>query len=79
MLTTYDVLGRKVRVTDNVQDQAFTDSPTIRQVSAFDYSLDGTTLTATDQHGRTIHTPARRVGPPGEPGRGDRADAHHDL
>ena len=56
MLTTYDVLGRKVRVTDNVQDQAFTDSPTIRQVSAFDYSLDGTTLTATDQHGRTIHT-----------------------
>ena len=56
MLTTYDVLGRKVRVTDNVQDQAFTDSPTIRQLSAFDYSLDGTTLTATDQHGRTIHT-----------------------
>ena len=56
VLTTYDVLGRKVRVTDNVQDQAFTDSPTTRQVSAFDYSLDGTTLTATDQHGRTIHT-----------------------
>ncbi len=56
VLTTFDVLGRKVRVTDNVQDQAFTDSPTGRQLSAFDYNLDGTTVTATDQHGRTIHT-----------------------
>ena len=56
VLTTFDVLGRKVRVTDNVQDQAFTDSPTSRQLSAFDYDLAGTTVTATDQHGRTIHT-----------------------
>ena len=44
-------------------------SPTSRQLSAFDYSLDGTTITATDQHGRTIHTTLGRVGPPGRPGR----------
>ena len=56
MLTTFDLLGRKVRVTDNVQDQQFIDSPTARQLSAFDYNLAGTTVTATDQHGRTIHT-----------------------
>ena len=56
VLTTFDALGRKVRVTDNVQDQAFTSSPTARQLSAFEYSLDGTTITATDQHGRTITT-----------------------
>ena len=73
VLTTYDVLGRKVRVTDNVQDQAFTDSPTIRQLSAFDYSLDGTTVTATDQHGRTIHTLLDVLGRQVQPGRGDRA------
>ena len=56
VLTTFDVLGRKVRVTDNVQDQQFTDSPTARQLSAFDHDVDGTTVTTTDQHGRTIHT-----------------------
>ncbi len=56
VLTTFDVLGRKVRVTDNVQNQQFIDSPTARQLSAFDYNLAGTTVTATDQHGRTIHT-----------------------
>ena len=50
------MLGRKARVTDNVRDQAFTASPTARQLSAFSYSLDGTTTTATDQHGRTITT-----------------------
>ena len=56
VLTTYDPLGRKARITDNVHDQAFTASPTARQLSAFSYSLDGTTTTATDQHGRTITT-----------------------
>ena len=76
VLTTFDVLGRKIRVTDNVRDQAFTDSPTARQLSAFDYSVDGTHVTATDQHGRTIHTTAGRVGPPSQPGRGDRGHAH---
>ncbi len=56
MLTTYDALGRKERVTDNVHDQAFTSSPTARQLAAFDYDVDGTTITTTDQHGRTLHT-----------------------
>ena len=56
VLTTFDVLGRKVEVTDNVQDQQFTGSPSVRKLSTFDYSVDGTTMTATDQHGRTIHT-----------------------
>ncbi len=56
VLTGYDPLGRKARITDNVHDQAFTASPTARQLSAFSYSLDGTTTTATDQHGRTITT-----------------------
>ena len=45
-----------MRVTDNVEDQAFTVLPTARQLSTFDYSVDGTTTTATDQHGRTITT-----------------------
>ena len=56
VLTTFDVLGRKVRVTDNVKDQAFTASPTSRQLSSFEYNLAGTAITATDQHGRTVHT-----------------------
>ncbi len=41
-LTTYDALGRKVRVTDNVHDQTFTGSATSRQLGAYSYSLDGT-------------------------------------
>lgn len=56
VLTTYDALGRRVRITDNVHDQAFTSSPTARQLSTFEYSLDGTQVTATDQHGRSIVT-----------------------
>ena len=50
------MLGRKVRVTDNVRNQTFTTSPTARQLSAFTYNVDGTTVTAVDQHGRSIHT-----------------------
>jgi len=54
--TTYDALGRTARVTDNVSNQAFTGSPAARQLAAYSYSLDGTTITATDQQGRTITT-----------------------
>ena len=61
-LTTYDALGRRVRVTDNVHDQAFTGSPTSRQLAAYTYSLDGTKLTATDRSGRTIDTTLDALG-----------------
>ena len=70
--TTYDALGRIARVTDNVSNQAFTGSPTARQLSAYSYSLDGTKITATDQQGRTITTTldvlgrqVQQVGPTG--------------
>ena len=70
--TTYDALSRIARVTDNVSDQAFTGSPTARTLSAYSYSLDGTTITATDQQGRTITTAldvlgrqVQQVGPTG--------------
>jgi RHS repeat-associated protein len=61
-LTTFDALGRTVRVTDNVHDQAFTSSPTSRQLAAYTYSLDGTKLTATDRSGRTIDTTLDALG-----------------
>jgi len=54
--TSYDALGRTVRVTDNVVNEAFTASPTSRQLSAYRYSLNGATTTATDQAGRTVTT-----------------------
>ena len=54
--TSYDALGRTTRVTDNVTGQAFTGSPAARQLAAYSYSPDGTTITATDQQGRTITT-----------------------
>jgi YD repeat-containing protein len=54
--TSYDALGRTARVTDNVANEAFTASPTTRQLSAYSYSPDGTTTTATDQQGRTVTT-----------------------
>jgi RHS repeat-associated protein len=72
--TTYDALGRIARVTDNVSNQAFTSSPTARQLSAhsYSYSLDGTKITATDQQGCTITTTldvlgrqVQQVGPTG--------------
>ena len=56
VLTTFDALGRKARVTDNVKNQAFTSSPTTRQLSTFTYSLDGTKVTTVDQQGRTLDT-----------------------
>lgn len=61
-VTTYDALGRRVLVTDNVRDQAFTNSPTARQLAAFAYSLDGTKLTATDRSGRTTETTMDALG-----------------
>ncbi len=60
--TTYDALGRTARVTDNVRGQAFTGSPTARQLAAYSYSLDGTTITATNQRGRTITTTLDALG-----------------
>jgi RHS repeat-associated protein len=56
VLTTYDALGRTARVTDNVANEAFTASPTTRQLSAYSYSLNGATTTATDQQDRTVTT-----------------------
>lgn len=50
---TFDVLGRAVRVTDNVSGQKFVASPSARQLAAISYSVDGTTTTAVDQQGRT--------------------------
>jgi RHS repeat-associated protein len=70
--TTYDALGRIALVTDNVSNQAFTGSPTARTLSTYSYSLDGTTIAATDQQGRTITTTldvlgrqVQQVGPTG--------------
>ena len=60
-LTTYDALGRKVRVTDNVHDQAFTGSATSGSWAPT-YSLDGTKLTAIDRSGRTIDTTMDALG-----------------
>ena len=51
--TTYDVLGRVVKITDNVQNGAFVADPTTRTVSTQTYSADGSTLTSTDLAGRT--------------------------
>jgi RHS repeat-associated protein len=56
VLTSYDALDRAVRVTDNVANEAFTASATTRQLSAYSYSLNGATTTATDQAGRTVTT-----------------------
>ena len=56
VLTVFDALGRKTRVTDNVKNQSFTSSPTARRLASFSYGNDGTTLTATDVDGRTIAT-----------------------
>ncbi len=61
-LTTYDALGRTVRVTDNVHNQAFTGSPTTRQLAAYAYSLDGTKVIATNRQGRTIETTLDAMG-----------------
>ncbi len=52
-LTTYDVLGRTVEVTDNVQNTAFVSDPTTRVVSSHSFSADGSTLTSVDLAGRT--------------------------
>ncbi len=56
VLTTFDASGPQDQRHRQRRNQAFTSSPTARQLSAFEYSLDGTTITATDQHGRTITT-----------------------
>jgi len=61
-LTTYDALGRTARVTDNVKNQAFTGSPTTRQLASYTYSLDGIRLTTTDRAGRTIDTTLDALG-----------------
>jgi RHS repeat-associated protein len=62
VLTTFDALGRNVRVTDNVRNQAFTATPTTRQLSTFSYSVDGTKITGTDQLGRTTTTTMDALG-----------------
>lgn len=53
---TFDAIGRAVRTTDNVSGQKFTSSPSARQLAAITYSVDGTSMTAVDQLGRTTST-----------------------
>lgn len=50
--TTTDLLGRTIRVSDNVSNRKLTTDPTTRTLSASSYSSDGSTVTATDQKGR---------------------------
>ena len=51
--TTVDLLGRTVSITDNVRNGALVADPAARTVSSHVYSPDGTSVTSTDQAGRT--------------------------
>ena len=51
--TSYDALGRKTTVTDNVRSGAFTSDPTSRTVVTISYSPDGTDVTSIDRANRT--------------------------
>ena len=53
---TVDLLGRTVSVTDNVRNGAVVADPAARTLSAHTYSTDGSSMTATDQAGRTTTT-----------------------
>jgi RHS repeat-associated protein len=54
--TTVDLLGRTVKITDNVRNGVVVADPAARTLSAHAYSPDGTATTATDQAGRLTTT-----------------------
>ena len=51
--TTVDLLGRTVSVTDNVRNGALVADPAARTLQAHVYNPDGSSMTSTDQAGRT--------------------------
>ena len=53
---TVDLLGRTVSVTDNVRNGALVADPGARTLSAHVYNSDGSSMTSTDQAGRTTTT-----------------------
>ena len=63
-VTSADVLGRTMLVTDNVKAGAFVSDPAARRVAATSYSPDGTTVTGIDQVGRTTTTTSDALGRP---------------
>lgn len=54
--TTFDLLGRAVSITDNVQNGALVSDAGARTLTSNTYSADGASVTSTDQAGRSTTT-----------------------